>query len=136
MFDQFSFSSFVHSAINPGLIRAKFGTGVSLLHICAIKALLSLSQKGTEIQAPYKSSRFYRSVEAILSCAVRQKADILSMKCIAFVLATGQVLFPGKANNEMLKRISGGKANAAEQAEDKGNEQKANRRFGDSMKFI
>lgn len=50
-------------------------------------------------------SRFYRAPEIFLGNRYDMKIDIWSLGCTVFELYTGQIMFPGKNNNEMLKLI-------------------------------
>lgn len=51
---------------------------------------------------PYLASRFYRSPEVILGCPVGCETDVWSLGCTLYELYTGQVLFSGHSNAEML----------------------------------
>lgn len=53
----------------------------------------------------YLASRFYRAPEIILGLPYGLPIDMWSVGCTLYELYTGQVLFPGKSNNEMLKLI-------------------------------
>jgi serine/threonine-protein kinase PRP4 len=50
-------------------------------------------------------SRFYRAPEIILGHPYDSKVDIWSLGCTLFEIFTGQILFQGRSNNEMLKLI-------------------------------
>lgn len=50
-------------------------------------------------------SRFYRAPEILLGCTYDTKIDIWSLGCTLFEIYTGNILFPGRDNNEMLKLI-------------------------------
>lgn len=52
---------------------------------------------------PYLVSRFYRSPEVILGLPYDHPMDMWSVGCVLYELYTGQILFPGRTNNEMLK---------------------------------
>lgn len=52
---------------------------------------------------PYLVSRFYRAPEIILGFPYDKAVDMWSIGCCLFEMFTGQVLFPGSTNNEMLK---------------------------------
>jgi len=52
---------------------------------------------------PYLVSRFYRAPEVILGLPYDHPMDIWSVGCVVYELFTGQILFPGRTNNEMLK---------------------------------
>ena len=48
-------------------------------------------------------SRYYRAPEIILGFKSTNKIDIWSLGCTLYELFTGQILFQGKNNNEMIK---------------------------------
>jgi serine/threonine-protein kinase PRP4 len=52
---------------------------------------------------PYLVSRFYRAPEIILGLPYDHPLDMWSVGCCLYELCTGQVLFPGKSNNHMLR---------------------------------
>ncbi|XP_019858180.1 PREDICTED: serine/threonine-protein kinase PRP4 homolog [Amphimedon queenslandica] len=52
---------------------------------------------------PYLVSRFYRAPEIIIGCKYDYGIDMWSVGATLYELYTGQILFPGKSNNEMLK---------------------------------
>lgn len=54
---------------------------------------------------PYLVSRFYRSPEIILGLPYDHPMDMWSIGCVMYELFTGQILFKGRSNNEMLKYI-------------------------------
>ncbi|UKJ87805.2 serine/threonine protein kinase [Theileria orientalis] len=51
----------------------------------------------------YLVSRFYRAPEIILGCKYDCKIDVWSAAATIYELATGDILFPGRNNNHMLK---------------------------------
>uniref|UniRef100_A0A3B0N6A3 non-specific serine/threonine protein kinase n=1 Tax=Theileria annulata TaxID=5874 RepID=A0A3B0N6A3_THEAN len=51
----------------------------------------------------YLVSRFYRAPEIILGCRYNCKIDVWSAAATIYELATGDILFPGRNNNHMLK---------------------------------
>ncbi|XXQ33111.1 non-specific serine/threonine protein kinase [Plasmodiophora brassicae] len=54
---------------------------------------------------PYLVSRFYRAPEIMLGLPYGAPIDVWSIGCVLFELFTGQILFKGADNNEMLLRI-------------------------------
>jgi serine/threonine-protein kinase PRP4 len=48
-------------------------------------------------------SRFYRAPEIILGCPFNTQIDVWAAGCTLFEIYTGQFLFPGSSNNQMLK---------------------------------
>lgn len=51
---------------------------------------------------PYLVSRFYRAPEVMLGMEYNELIDLWSIGCSLYELYTGQILFNGKNNNEML----------------------------------
>jgi len=51
----------------------------------------------------YVQSRFYRAPEVILRIPYNTKVDLWSLGCIVAELFTGEPLFPGKNEQEMLE---------------------------------
>nr|WJH19534.1 Serine/threonine-protein kinase PRP4 [Euglena gracilis] len=52
---------------------------------------------------PYVCSRYYRAPEIILGLGYGPAADMWAAACTVYELYTGQILFKGETNNEMLK---------------------------------
>nr|BBC28445.1 serine/threonine-protein kinase PRP4 [Yamagishiella unicocca] len=52
---------------------------------------------------PYLVSRFYRAPEVILGMKYDFAMDMWSVGCVVYELFTGNILFPGRTNNEMVK---------------------------------
>ncbi|KAG2429206.1 hypothetical protein HXX76_010976 [Chlamydomonas incerta] len=52
---------------------------------------------------PYLVSRFYRAPEVILGMKYEYPMDMWSVGCVVYELFTGNILFPGRTNNEMVK---------------------------------
>ncbi|XP_015426757.1 PREDICTED: LOW QUALITY PROTEIN: serine/threonine-protein kinase PRP4 homolog [Myotis davidii] len=52
---------------------------------------------------PYLVSRFYRAPEIIIGKSYDYGIDMWSVGCTLYELYTGNILFPGKTNNHMLK---------------------------------
>nr|ADI46819.1 PRP4f [Volvox carteri f. nagariensis] len=52
---------------------------------------------------PYLVSRFYRAPEVILGMKYDFAMDMWSVGCVVYELFTGNILFPGRTNNEMIK---------------------------------
>jgi serine/threonine-protein kinase PRP4 len=52
---------------------------------------------------PYLQSRFYRAPEVILGLKYSFPLDMWSLGCCLFELYCGQMAFPGKSNNDMLR---------------------------------
>lgn len=58
-----------------------------------------------EVLTPYLVSRFYRAPEIILGLDYDPSIDIWSLAVTLGELFTGQVVFPGRSNNDMLSRF-------------------------------
>eukprot|EP00911_Craspedida_sp_UC1_P001293 UC1_evm1s974 len=54
---------------------------------------------------PYLASRYYRAPEIILGHRYSYGADMWALACTLYELATGQILFAGTSNNDMLRAI-------------------------------
>jgi len=52
---------------------------------------------------PYLVSRFYRAPEVILGLPYSHPMDLWSVGCCLYELFTGNIAFPGRSNNHMLK---------------------------------
>ncbi|KAK3146316.1 hypothetical protein QOZ80_3BG0264540 [Eleusine coracana subsp. coracana] len=63
----------------------------------------SASSAGMNAITPYLVSRFYRAPEIILGLPYDHALDMWSVGCCLYELYTGEVLFPGKTNNDMLR---------------------------------
>lgn len=55
------------------------------------------------VTTPYLVSRFYRAPEVILGLPQDHPLDMWSVGCCLYQLRTGDILFKGKSNNEMLR---------------------------------
>ncbi|XP_053993032.1 probable serine/threonine-protein kinase dyrk2 isoform X5 [Hylaeus volcanicus] len=88
----------LHADLKPDniLLNEKF----SILKICDLGSASDVSDN--EVTS-YLVSRFYRAPEIILGCRYDYSIDVWSAACTLFEIATGQVLFPGISNNDMLK---------------------------------
>jgi serine/threonine-protein kinase PRP4 len=64
--------------------------------------LVSEPDKGS----PYAVSRFYRAPEIIMGRNFDYSVDVWSVGCTLYELYTGQVLFPGKDNQDMLNQFA------------------------------
>lgn len=61
--------------------------------------------EGNNELTPYLVSRFYRAPEVMLGLRYGPPIDMWAIGCCLFEAFTGQILFPGRSNNEMLKRM-------------------------------
>jgi serine/threonine-protein kinase PRP4 len=60
---------------------------------------------GNNEVTPYLVSRFYRAPEITLGLKYSVPIDLWSVGCCLYELATGEILFKGRTNNEMLKLV-------------------------------
>ncbi|XP_055388623.1 serine/threonine-protein kinase PRP4 homolog [Condylostylus longicornis] len=88
----------LHADLKPDniLINEKF----AVLKICDLGSAFDVSEN--EVTS-YLVSRFYRAPEIILGCRYDPAIDVWSAACTIYEIATGDVLFPGRSNNDMLK---------------------------------
>jgi serine/threonine-protein kinase PRP4 len=74
----------------------------SMLKICDFGSAFKLNE-GKHDPTPYLVSRYYRAPEIVLGLAYDHAVDMWSLGCCLYEMFTGQVMFPGSTNNEMLK---------------------------------
>ncbi|EPY51341.1 CMGC/DYRK/PRP4 protein kinase Prp4 [Schizosaccharomyces cryophilus OY26] len=88
----------IHADIKPDnmLVNEKR----NILKICDLGSASDASEN--EI-TPYLVSRFYRAPEIILGYPYSCSIDTWSVGCSLFELYAGQILFPGRSNNQMLR---------------------------------
>lgn len=61
--------------------------------------------KDQSVVTDYLVSRYYRAPEIILGCMPGQEIDIWSAGVTLFEVYTGNILFDGRNNSEVLKQI-------------------------------
>eukprot|EP01068_Selenidium_serpulae_P005443 Selendium_serpulae@DN4026_c0_g1_i1.p1 len=90
----------MHADLKPDnvLVDEKF----SLLKVCDLGSASDVTEN--EI-TEYLVSRFYRAPEIMLGCKHDCQIDVWSAGCTLYEIATGDVLFQGRTNNDMLKRM-------------------------------
>jgi serine/threonine-protein kinase PRP4 len=88
----------VHADIKPDNILVNESR--SAIKICDFGSAMF---SGDNTITPYLVSRFYRAPEIILGLPYDHPLDMWSVGCVVYELFTGQILFPGRTNNEMLK---------------------------------
>lgn len=97
----------VHADLKPDNILVN--STQSMVKIADLGSAIELTEEdesGSQDLAPYMASRFYRAPELILGLVPYDYAlDTWAVGCTLYELFTGQVLFPGKSNNNMLKLI-------------------------------
>ncbi|KAK1442148.1 dual specificity protein kinase [Babesia gibsoni] len=90
----------MHADLKPDNILVN--NDFSRITVCDLGSASDVSEN--EITA-YLVSRFYRAPEIILGLRYDCKIDVWSAATTIYELATGNVLFPGRTNNHMLKLI-------------------------------
>ncbi|KAL8453635.1 hypothetical protein Emed_000770 [Eimeria media] len=90
----------MHADLKPDniLLNDKFTT----LKVCDLGSASDVTDN--EVTA-YLVSRFYRAPEIIIGAKYDSQIDVWSAAATLYELATGQVLFAGRTNNDMLKCI-------------------------------
>ncbi|KAL8424952.1 hypothetical protein Efla_007254 [Eimeria flavescens] len=90
----------MHADLKPDniLLNDKFAT----LKVCDLGSASDVTDN--EVTA-YLVSRFYRAPEIIIGAKYDSQIDVWSAAATLYELATGQVLFAGRTNNDMLKCI-------------------------------
>ncbi|EDO06808.2 Protein kinase domain family protein [Babesia bovis T2Bo] len=99
--------------------------------VCDLGSASDVSEN--EITA-YLVSRFYRAPEIILGLRYDCKIDIWSAAATIFELATGDILFPGRTNNHMLKLMMEYKGKVPNRVIRAG--QLSSQHFDDNLDFI
>ncbi|TIB70163.1 hypothetical protein E3P77_00081 [Wallemia ichthyophaga] len=74
----------------------------ALLKVCDLGSAADVSEGDI---TPYLVSRFYRAPEIILGLPYDTAIDMWSVGCTLYEMYTGQILFSGRSNNEMLKKM-------------------------------
>lgn len=97
----------VHADLKPDNILVN--STHSVMKIADLGSAIKFSDENeptSQDLAPYMASRFYRAPELILGLMPYDYAlDTWAIGCTLYELFTGQVLFPGKNNNNMLRII-------------------------------
>jgi len=88
----------VHADIKPDniLVNEKH----NVLKLCDFGSAMF---DGDNELTPYLVSRFYRAPEVILGLPYSHPMDLWSVGCCLYEIFTGNVAFPGRSNNHMLK---------------------------------
>lgn len=90
----------IHADIKPDNIL--ISAGHNIVKICDLGSAMEL----TEVEVtPYLVSRFYRAPEICLGMKYGQSNDTWALGASLCELFTGKILFPGKSNNDMLRRF-------------------------------
>lgn len=90
----------LHADIKPDNILVNEGRNT--IKICDFGSAMF---SGDNEITPYLVSRFYRAPEVILGLPYDHPMDMWSIGCVIYELFTGQILFKGRSNNEMLKQM-------------------------------
>ena len=92
----------VHADIKPDniIVSADFGT----VKLCDFGSAFFETDNDND-PTPYLVSRFYRPPEVILGLEYDRAVDLWSVAVTVSELFTGTVAFPGRTNNEMLRRF-------------------------------
>lgn len=79
----------------------------TIAKIADLGSASTVSELSEQNNTPYLVSRFYRAPEIMLGItpSLGYPIDMWALGCSLFEIYTGQILFPGKTNNEMLKLI-------------------------------
>eukprot|EP00922_Rhytidocystis_sp_ex-Travisia-forbesii_P071875 GHVS01107262.1.p1 GENE.GHVS01107262.1~~GHVS01107262.1.p1 ORF type:complete len:536 (+),score=126.01 GHVS01107262.1:309-1916(+) len=93
-------NSIIHADLKPDniLLGEKFNT----LKVCDLGSASDVDDNDV---TAYLVSRFYRAPEIIVGNKYDTQIDVWSAATTVYELATGEVLFQGRNNNDMLKHI-------------------------------
>merc|ERR1719450_473327 len=90
----------IHADIKPDNIL--ISAGHNLVKICDLGSAVEL----TEVEVtPYLVSRFYRAPEICLGAKYGPPSDTFALGVTIYELFVGKILFPGRSNNDLLRRI-------------------------------
>jgi serine/threonine-protein kinase PRP4 len=90
----------IHGDLKPDNIMVSPDT--LQIRICDFGNAFSIDENGI---TEYLASRFYRAPEILLGCPYGYEIDTWAIAVTLFELFTGEVMFPGNSNTEMLKLI-------------------------------
>ena len=90
----------VHGDVKPDNILVSEGMGD--VAVCDFGSASLVTE--CEV-TPYLVSRFYRAPEVILGCQYDAAIDLWAVGCVLYELYTGQILFHGASNNDMLYQV-------------------------------
>jgi len=91
----------VHADMKPENILV--AENRAMLKVCDLG---SANDSDTTEPMPYLVSRFYRAPEIILGLPYDGGLDVWSVGCTLFELYTGQILFPGRNNAQMMQLVT------------------------------
>lgn len=90
----------MHADIKPDNILVD--ENMTSATLCDLGSAVWLNAAPAEI-TEYVASRFYRAPEIILGMELTEAIDMWSVGCVLYEVFTGQILFNGDDNNEMLR---------------------------------
>lgn len=90
----------IHADIKPDNILLSADT--KTVKICDLGTAFPVEESSL---VEYMASRFYRAPEIIIGYTYDMSIDVWSTACTLYELYTGQFLFNGRNNNDMLKHI-------------------------------
>ena len=94
----------VHADIKPDNVLVS--SSYAALKLCDFGSAFFTTDSDSNEPTPYLISRFYRPPEVMLGLDYGHAADMWSVGATLVELFTGRVAFPGKTNNEMLRRFA------------------------------
>ncbi|GFE53655.1 CMGC DYRK PRP4 kinase [Babesia ovis] len=119
----------MHADLKPDNILVN--DDFSKITVCDLGSASDVTEN--EITA-YLVSRFYRAPEIILGLRYDCKIDVWSAAATIYELATGDILFPGRTNNHMLKLMMDIKGKVPNRVIRAG--QLSSQHFDDNLDFI
>jgi len=93
----------VHGDIKPDNLL--LDSQKTTLKIGDFGTAMRVEEAGAEGPIPYLASRFYRAPEIMIGLRPDCAIDIWALGCSLYELCTGELLFTGKSNVEMLRQI-------------------------------
>lgn len=90
----------IHADVKPD--NALVSEDRAVVKLCDFGSALDEEQHANEV-SPYLVSRFYRAPEVLLGIPFGRAIDMWSLGCVLAELYTGQILFAGRNNNDMLR---------------------------------
>ena len=97
--------SVVHADLKPDNILVGRDDDIRSLQVCDFGSAMILDHENIAEPTPYLVSRYYRAPELILGLPFDYNVDLWSCGILLFEVFTGQLLFTGNDNNDMLKQF-------------------------------
>lgn len=107
----------------------------SLLKICDLGSVFPLADVATT-PTPYLASRFYRAPEVMLGIPYGFAIDTWAVGCTLYELFTGNILFTGQNNSQMLRAILECRGNYPPKLLRRGNSDIISVHFNENFTFI